>query len=124
MPEDASDDEFSGVLRSEIAELPARLREQLSPLLREPVRQLREFEYGGPTECVCWLFAELGERDVWIAYSREGHGSYGRFWGLVYRDEAYFGMDTGWYETLEGLLTEWFRPDSSTHALIWREEDG
>ena len=85
---------------------------------------MREFDYGGPTDCECWLFADLGERNVWISYSREGHGAYGRLWGLVYHDERVFGMDTSWYETLEILLAEWFRPDTSTGRLIWREEDG
>ena len=72
------------------------------------MKQILRWEYGANEPCLAWRFADLGERDVWAAWSEAGHGARGLPWGLVYSDNDYFSSDFSWYSTLGELFEEWF----------------
>ena len=84
------------------------LKDRSMCLLTEPIKKTFEWEYGDNELFDGWLIADLGERNVWAAYCEGGHGALGHPWGIVFRDSPEFGMDCGWYPSLQALLAEWF----------------
>ncbi len=84
------------------------LSNRAKPLFTEPIEKTFEWEYGNNESFDGWLIANMGKRDVWAAYCEGGHGALGYPWGIVFKDSENFGMDCGWYSTLNDLLAEWF----------------
>ena len=100
--------EFRALLNTAMVSFSSpRRRAFLEPKLIEPYKQLLRWEYGQDEECTAWVFADLGERDVIAQYCRGGFGSLGSPWGINFRDANQFGQDSGWYCTLEELVTDW-----------------
>lgn len=100
------------LVKTELADFQnSKLRAQLSELLIPPLLQLREWDYGKSGETYpVWIVAHLGtsgDKPVAIAFSRYGHASQGKCWGLVWSDDLFFGMDSAWFERLEDLFYEW-----------------
>ena len=87
-----------------------------SPLLLKKIRRCLHYpkchklhwEYGENELFPAWIIADLGERDVAVAYCKYGHGALGFPWGLIFKSENYFGMSDGWYRSLIELFDEWF----------------
>lgn len=73
----------------------------------EPTLKTLCWEYGEGEEFPSWLFADFEERDVGAAYCCGGHGALGHPWGLVFIHDDWFGMDSGWYPSLQALIEDW-----------------
>ena len=82
-------------------------RQWIQTVLIEPRWIVLNWEYGGNEPHVAWLFAELGERNVYAAYCIGGFGALGSPWGLVFGDSTTFGQDSAWYESLAALVSDW-----------------
>jgi hypothetical protein len=83
----------------------------IKPLLVEPREEPCEWDYGEPGESyTCWIFLEHPDSGTGIAYSEEGFGP-DRPWGLVDLSKPGFGMDSGWYSSLEDAFCDsWADP--------------
>ena len=99
---------MNALVEGELAACPRELRGEYEsrrlPALR---KKTLVWEYGQDEPYEAWLLAEMGERNVFIAYCLGGFGSMGSPWGLVFSHSAEFGMDCGWYGSLCELLTDW-----------------
>jgi hypothetical protein len=84
----------------EVQEAFASLRVDLQP-------KVLKWEYGNSEPFPSWVFANMGEREVYAAYCAGGHGALGSPWGLVFKHDEYFGMDCGWFPSLRELLEDW-----------------
>jgi hypothetical protein len=73
----------------------------LRPLLVSPTRHERDWDYGQPGERYpCWTVAEHPPSGTSIVFSDYGFGP--RLpWGLVWIEGPWFGMDSGWFQTLQ-----------------------
>jgi hypothetical protein len=101
-------DEFGALLQGQLNQLPsARERTYIESRLVEPYQLTLHWEYGKDEPYQCWVFAEMGEREVVAVYCRGGHGALGSPWGINFRTAKHFGMDSGWYRDLGELLTDW-----------------
>ena len=95
------------------------IAEQLSQITDETARRFIEahlieprpkqlfWEYGNGEPHTAWLFADMGERNVFAVYCDGGFGALGAPWGIIIENKSHFGQDSGWYGTLEGLVSEW-----------------
>ncbi len=104
-----AEDEMQKLIENEINQMEPNLQtfinERLIPLYQKTLK----WEYGNDEEHPSWVFADLKERNVVCAYSLGGHGSYGDPWGIIFSNEDYYGMDAGWYSSLQSLLTDgWY----------------
>ena len=101
-------DEFGTLLQGALSQLPsARERAYIEARLIEPYQRTLRWEYGMGEPHQCWVFADMGERDVVAVYCRGGHGALGFPWGINFRTSDHFGMDSGWYRNLGELLSDW-----------------
>jgi len=95
------------LIRHELEACAPGVREAFTPFLIGPTSKTLEWEYGQLEQFPSWVFANLGERDVYAAYCVGGHGALGSPWGLVFAHNENFGMDCGWYPSLQDLLLDW-----------------
>ena len=104
----ASDD-MKAIVATELAKFtdPA-LKDWSMSLLTEPTQRTFKWEYGDNELFDGWLIEDMGERNVWAAYCKGGHGALGCPWGIVFKDSPEFGMDSGWYPSLQKLFDDWF----------------
>lgn len=103
-----SEEDLKEIIDSEISKFHQETEaEKLKGYLRPPQKKVLKWEYGNNEECYAWLFADLDFRDIWIAYCMDGHGALGSPWGLVRRNDEYFGMDSQWFPSLEELFQDW-----------------
>ena len=79
----------------------------LSKKLITPKQKTLVWEYGNDEKFEAWLFAEMSERNIGLVYCLGGFGMLGSPWGLIFIDSDYFGMDPGWYQNLDDLISEW-----------------
>ena len=98
--------EMGTILGDAIAELSiaekAFLQDKLIPLRK----QVLNWEYGEGEPYDAWTFADFKERNVGAVFCRGGFGAMGCPWGLVFLNDNHFGMDSGWYQSLGGLLSD------------------
>ncbi len=79
--------------------------------LIEPRRCLLEWDYGHPHDefpeprYPGFVVAEFVESGTGIAYSEYGFGPASP-WGLIWVERPGYGMDSGWYASLEGAFRE------------------
>ena len=79
--------------------------------LIEPRRCLLEWDYGHPhrefrePRYPGFVVAEFAESGTGIAYSEYGFGPASP-WGLIWLERPGYGMDSGWYVSLEGAFRE------------------
>jgi hypothetical protein len=83
------------------------VRDAFVPFLVDPSAKILAWEYGELEQFPSWVFANLGERDVYAAYCVGGFGALGSPWGLVFGRSEAFGMDCGWFSSLQDLLLDW-----------------
>lgn len=78
-----------------------RVRDALQSILVSPTCHQRDWDYGQEGERYpCWTVAEHLTSETAIVFSDYGFGP--RMpWGLVWIRDTWFGMDSGWFETLE-----------------------
>jgi hypothetical protein len=71
----------------------------------------RDWDYGQQGERYpCWTVAEHPASKTAIVFSDYGFGP--RMpWGLVWMTDTWFGMDSGWFETLEAAFRDSFAWD-------------
>ncbi len=101
-------DAFRQLLALELAAIDSpRLRTFAQSVMIEPTLKTLCWEYGEGEEFPSWLFADFEERDVGAAYCCGGHGALGHPWGLVFIHDDWFGMDSGWYPSLQALIEDW-----------------
>lgn len=104
----ATQAEFRTFLEQEIARIPSPRRrafilERLIPVSATTLN----WEYGNHEPFTAWEFADLRERNVVAQYCAGGHGAFGNPWGINGRGEKQFGMDCGWYSSLDALIEDW-----------------
>ena len=101
-------EEFTHLLAEELSRvLSSKRRLFIESRLVAPVQTTLEWEYGADEPFGAWIFADMGERDVVAQYCRGGFGALGSPWGINFRAVNHFGMDCGWYPSLEALITDW-----------------
>jgi hypothetical protein len=81
----------------------SQIRTFFVPLERTSLK----WEYGDCEEFEAWIFADMRERSVLAAYCLGGHGALGSPWGLIFRNDSYFGMHSGWFRSLRELFEDW-----------------
>ena len=91
----------------------SRVRDALQSLFVSPRCHQRDWDYGQEGERYpCWTVAEHAPSETAIVFSDYGFGP--RMpWGLVWMKDSWFGMDSGWFETVE----EAFRD-----SMAWEED--
>ena len=100
--------EFLGLLAAELSRVrSANRRVFIQKILIPPYLSRLEWEYGADEPFDAWTFGDLGERDVVAQYCRGGFGALGSPWGINSRTASHFGMDSGWYPSLEALAEDW-----------------
>ena len=100
--------EFTHLLAAELAQIrSANRRSFIEVRLIEPFQTRLQWEYGSDEPFDAWTFADMGERNVVAQYCRGGFGALGAPWGINSRTATQFGMDCGWYQTLDALLEDW-----------------
>jgi hypothetical protein len=101
-------DEFKLVLSTELSQIRSAARRRfIEARLVTPYQTKLEWDYGSNEQFEAWTFAVMGERDVVVQFCRGGFGAMGSPWGLNFRTSRNFGMDPGWYPTLDALLADW-----------------
>jgi len=101
-------DQFKGLLDAEIARMRSPNRRAfIMRILIAPYQSQLRWEYGSNEPFQAWTFGDLGERDVVAQYCGGGFGALGSPWGINFRTSAHFGMDSGWYPSLEALAEDW-----------------
>ena len=86
------------------AELKAKIRECLVPA--EKQRRVWEWDRAEP-EYSLWIIANLGERNIGIAYADEDAIHFpGSPWGLVFLDQDGTGPASNWFRTLEECFAD------------------
>ena len=84
----------------------------LAKILVPPRRGLLEWDYGGEPNYPGFVVAEHHASGTGLAFSEHGFGPASP-WGLIFLAHPGFGMDSGWYTTLEGAFREsmaWDQP--------------
>jgi len=100
--------EFRTLLEQEIARIRSpRRRGFILERLVAVSQTTLHWEYGDEEPFPAWQFADLGERNVVAQYCAGGHGALGSPWGINFRGDKYFGMDSGWYASLDALIEDW-----------------
>jgi hypothetical protein len=101
-------DEFKELLANELSRIHSPNRfDFIQKILHLPYMSILEWEYGANEPFEAWTFGDLGERDVVLQYCCGGFGALGAPWGINFRNSSDFGMDCGWYPSLEKLLDDW-----------------
>jgi hypothetical protein len=101
-------EEFTSLLGAEISRIGSPNRRAfVEGILIPPYQSQLHWEYGADEPVQVWTFGDLGERDVVAQYSRGGFGARGSPWGINFRTSSHFGMDSGWYPSLEALADDW-----------------
>lgn len=102
-----SKEKVSELVRHELESMSESNRAFILEKLVAPKKKTLIWEYGNEEEYEAWLFAEMGERNIGLVYCLGGFGALGSPWGLTFNGSNDFGMDPGWYRTLEELVSEW-----------------
>ncbi|WMS89020.1 hypothetical protein [Pleionea litopenaei] len=91
-----SKSEMEKLLKDEMDRMDAGPKEYLQEKLILLKTKTLKWEYGDEEEFPAWVFADLEEQDVGVAYCRGGHGGYGDVWGLIFfHDDLYWSSPTG-----------------------------
>lgn len=89
-----------------------RLVERLKGYLVRPRVCMLDWDYGDEPHYPGFIVAEFPESGTGIAYSEYGFGPE-YVWGVVGLEHPGFGMDSGWFVTLEAAFREsmaWSEP--------------
>jgi hypothetical protein len=101
-------EEFTGLLGAEILRIDSPNRRVfVGRILIPPYQSQLHWEYGSDEPFQAWTFGDLREREVVAQYCRGGFGARGSPWGINFRTSSHFGMDSGWYPSLEVLVDDW-----------------
>ncbi len=93
------------------------VREGLARILVEPRQHLRTWDYDPQgQQFPCWTVAVHSSSDTSIVYSDHGFGPRSP-WGLVSTKDLFFGMDSGWFATLQDCFVESF---AACELSIWQ----
>ncbi len=86
------------------------VRAALSAVLTDPRQETRRASWlpSKPSH-TCWIVADLGERDVGIAFCEDYPRSHSLQWGLVFLTDDDLGDSNNWYPSLEMLYRD-YRP--------------
>jgi len=99
--------QMDALIRSELEQCEPAMQKAAAALLIDLVPKTLKWEYGALEQFPAWVFADFGERNVFVAYCLGGHGALGSPWGLVFMHDEHFGQDSGWYRSLKELLSDW-----------------
>ncbi len=84
------------------------VRGGIEKVLVEPTSHIRKWDYSTTNESfICWVIATDILTDTSIIYCKEGFGPETP-WGLVFSSVRYFGMDSGWFDSLLDCYLESF----------------
>jgi hypothetical protein len=101
-------EQFTSLLGEEIARIrSANRRAFIEGILISPYTSVLKWEYGNDEPFEAWTFGDLRERNVVAQYCLGGFGALGSPWGINFRGDAHFGMDSGWYRGLDALAADW-----------------
>lgn len=104
----SSIEEFSSLLNAELARIRSpKRRAFIESILIEPYPSTLRWEYGANEPFQAWTFGDLRERDVVAQHCLGGFGALGAPWGINFRTASHFGMDSGWYSSLDALAEDW-----------------
>ena len=103
-----NDNDIKKLVEQEIKQLKNKgLLASLKPFLIPLKSKAMIWEWEGKKEnYTAWVFADLQERNVGIAYAEGGFASKGAPWGLIFLDKETSGEDYFWYKTLEECLDD------------------
>ena len=101
-------EDFRALLREQLCGVKSEKRRRfIERKLIEPYVVTLSWEYGNNEPYQAWVFADMQERNVVAQYCRGGFGARGAPWGINFRTADHFGMDSGWYPSIESLLEDW-----------------
>lgn len=101
-------DEFNELLSAELSRISSVNRAAfIRSIFIPPYKSRLEWEYGANEPFEAWTFGDLKEREVVAQYCRGGFGALGAPWGINFRESSNFGMDCGWYSSLDALAKDW-----------------
>jgi hypothetical protein len=101
-------EQFTSLLGEEIARIPSSNRRAfIEGILITPYTSILKWEYGSEEPFEARTFGDLKERSVVAQYCLGGFGALGAPWGINFRGDAHFGMDSGWYKSLAALAEDW-----------------
>ena len=102
-------DAIQKIVSDEIATIThAAAKDWIKSRLVIPERKDLFCEYQNEERFDAWTIGDVGERNVIIQYCHDGFCGMGDCkWGLNFKGEKYFGMDSGWYLKLESIAFEW-----------------
>ena len=99
--------EMEALLAAGLSECDEQSRARIEALL-VPLQEVTLYwEYGSEEEFPAWVFADLQERSVIAVFCLGGHGELGSPWGLNFRGDRNFGMDSAWFKSLRDLFSDW-----------------
>ena len=100
--------QFTALLKRELGGMKSdENRKFIESKLVQPYLVTLSWEYGSDEPYQAWVFADMQQRDVVAQYCRGGFGSRGAPWGINFRQADHFGMDCGWYPSIEALVEDW-----------------
>ena len=100
-------EEMLALIQRELRLCAPALREAFAPQFTDLWLKNLKWEYGDNEQFPAWVFADLRERNVHAAYCVGGHGALGSPWGYIFKHDDGFGMDCGWFRSLQELLIDW-----------------
>lgn len=101
-------EQFTLLLGEEIARIHSPNRRAfIEGTLITPYTSILKWEYGNDEPFEAWTFGDLKERNVVAQYCIGGFGALGAPWGINFRGGVHFGMDCGWYKSLDALAEDW-----------------
>ena len=104
--------EFFGLLAAELTRMRSPNRRAfIQKILIAPYPSRLEWEHGADETFYALTFGDMGERDLVAQYCRGGFGALGSPWGINSRTASHFGMESGWYPSLEALTKDWGVPE-------------
>lgn len=103
--------EFFGILAAELSRIRSPTRRAfIQKMLIPPYMSRLEWEHGAGGPFYALTFGDMGERDLVAQYCRGGFGALGSPWGINSRTASHFGIDSGWYSSVEALVEDWGVP--------------
>lgn len=109
MNELPSKEEMQSLIDQQIEAMEPGLKKYAISILVPLKKKTLKWEYGNDEEFPAWEFADFGERNVGGAFCLGGHGASGDTWGLIFINDDYFGMDAGWYSSIQEMLMDgWY----------------
>jgi len=101
-----TESEMFALINKELDDMTPECKEYAASKIVSLKEKVLRWEYGNNEPFPAWEFANFGSDDLCAVYCLGGHGADGFPWGLVHRNDDYFGMACSWYESFEAMLSD------------------